>query len=221
MTTNAFAGLGSKLYLQQKTPRVAPTARNITAITKANPGVITSNAHGLMDGQVVTIAAVGGMTEINGTYYVAGATTNTFTLVSLDGVPVNSTSFTTYTSGGTATPLAYLPVSEARTINAADAQTPEIDVTTLLSTSREYLLGLQDAGEFSFEMNYVPFDPAIVELRQAKADALKRAFYIEFPEGSVYAFQGFVKAVPFQTDYQSAMSGSCTLKVTGATVWMP
>jgi hypothetical protein len=221
MTTNAFAGLGSKLYVQQLTPAVAPTAKNITAITKANPAVITSTAHGLLDGQIVTIAAVGGMTEINGTYYVTGVTTNTFSVATLDGVTVNSTAFTTYTSGGTATTLAYLPVSEARSLNFADAQTPEIDVTTLLSTSKEYVLGLQDAGEFSFELNYVPFDAALIELRLAKADAKLRSFYIEFQDGSAFAFRAFVKAVPYQTDYQSAMSGSCTLKVTGATVWMP
>ena len=221
MTTNAFAGLGSRLYIQQLNPTSAPTARNITAITKANPAVVTSTAHGLTDGQVVTIAGVVGMTEINGTFYVSGSTTNTFNLVTLDGVTVNSSSYTTYTSGGTATPKAYLAVPEARSLNFADAQTPEIDVTTLISTSKEYLLGLQDAGEFSFELNYVPFDAAIVELRIAKADALKRAFKVDFPDGSTFALQGFVKAVPLQTDYQSAVSGSCTIKVTGATVWMP
>jgi hypothetical protein len=221
MTTNAFAGLGSKLYVQQLTPSIAPTAKTITAITKANPAVVTSAAHGLLDGMVVTIAGVTGMTEINGTYYLTGVTANTFSLLTLDGVQVNSTAFTTYASGGTATSLAYIAVPEARSLNFADAQTPEIDVTTLISTSKEYLLGLQDAGEFSFELNYVPFDASIVEMRLAKADAKLRAFRIDFQDGSSFAFRAFVKAVPYQTDYQSAMSGSCTLKVTGATVWMP
>ena len=34
MTTNAFAGLGSKLYLQQLNPATIPSARSISAITK-------------------------------------------------------------------------------------------------------------------------------------------------------------------------------------------
>lgn len=221
MTTNAFAGLNSRVYIEQRTPLIAPAAKLITAITKANPGVITSTAHGLLDGMIVTIAAVVGMTEINGTYYVASATANTFSLITFDGVDLNTTAFTTYSSGGTATPKAYLAAPETRTINFADAQTPEIDVTTLISTSKEYLLGLQDAGEFSLEMNYVPFDAAIVEMRLAKADALVRSMRIDFQDDSTFAFRGFVKAVPYQTDYQSAVSGSVTFKLTGVTIWMP
>lgn len=39
----------------------------ITAITKANPGVITATAHGFSEGHVVWFASIGGMTELNGT----------------------------------------------------------------------------------------------------------------------------------------------------------
>ena len=221
MTTNAFTGLGSRITIEQRTPSIAPAAKAITAISKTNPAIITSTAHGLRDGMLVTIAGVGDMTEINGTYYVAGVTANTFILITFEGVTVNSTAFSNYATGGTVTPKAYLAAPEIRTLNFADAQTPEIDVTTLVSTSKEYLLGLQDAGEFSFEMNYVPFDPATVEMRLAKADALVRSFIIDFPNDATFAFRGFVKAVPFQTDYQTAVSGSATIKITGTTIWLP
>ena len=221
MTTNAFAGLGSKLYLQQISPATTPASRSITGITKANTAVITSAAHGLVDGMQVSISGVVGMVEINGSFMTANVTATTFSLVTLDGAVVNSSNFGAYVSGGSVMPVSYLPITEARNIHFSDAQTPEIDVTTLNSTSKEYLVGLQDAGEFSLEMNYVPFDPAIVEMRAAKLDAKVRAFRIDFPDGSVFAFRGFIRSVPFQTDYQSAMSGSATVKITGATVWMP
>ncbi len=82
------------------------TAKTITAITKANPGVLTSNSHGFSNGDEVYIASVGGMTELNGrNYRVANSTTNTFTLTDLYGVAINTTSFTTFTSGGTATEI--------------------------------------------------------------------------------------------------------------------
>ncbi len=221
MTTNAFAGLGSKLYLQQLNPATTPSARSISAITKASTAVITSAAHGLVDGMHIIISGVIGMPEMNGTYYTANVTANNFSLVTIDGAVVNSSNFGVYGSGGSVIPATYLLVTEARNIHFSDAQTPEIDVTTMTSTSKEYLVGLQDAGEFSLEMNYVPFDPAIVEMRAAKLDAKVRAFRIDFPDGSVFAFRGFVRSVPFQTDYQSAMSGSATVKITGATIWMP
>jgi len=70
---------------------------NITAITKANPAVVTAASHGLSNGDRVFIASVGGMTEVNNKEFtVAGATTNTFQLSG-----INSSAFTTYTSGGT------------------------------------------------------------------------------------------------------------------------
>lgn len=68
----------------------------ITGATKANPCVITSNAHGLSNGTSVLIYDVAGMTELNGnTYTVANADTNTFELSGTD-----SSGYTTYTSGG-------------------------------------------------------------------------------------------------------------------------
>lgn len=80
-------------------------ARTITAITRANPAVVTSTNHEFVNGQIVDIDNVLGMTEINGrTATVANATANTFELLG-----VNSTSFTAYTSGGTATGIYEIP----------------------------------------------------------------------------------------------------------------
>lgn len=79
------------------------SAKTITAVTQANPGVITSNSHGFSNGDEIYITGVGGMTQLNGrNYIVANATTNTFTLTDLFGAAINTTSFTTFTSGGTA-----------------------------------------------------------------------------------------------------------------------
>ncbi len=224
MSSNAFAGLGSRLFIQQLNPATPPTAKPISAISKAAPGVFTVANHGLADGMLVSItglATATGIADANGSAYVVNAGLNTFSLLTLDGAPVNTSALTTYGSGASVTPVLYLPVPEARSLHFADAASPEIDVTTMVSTSKEYLLGLQDAGEFSFEMNYVPFDAATVELRQAKADALARALRIDFHDGSTFACRAFVKSVPFQTDYQSAVTGSATLKITGVTVWLP
>ena len=69
----------------------------ISGITKANPAVVTSNSHGLNDGDRVFITGVVGMTEVNNREFtVAGKTTNTFQLSG-----VNSSAFTTYGSAGT------------------------------------------------------------------------------------------------------------------------
>ena len=78
--------------------------KTITNATQASPVVVTtSTAHGLTDGQRVTITDVVGMTQLNGnTYYADVLTSNTFALYTDAGISsaVNGTGFTAYASGG-------------------------------------------------------------------------------------------------------------------------
>ena len=54
---------------------------NISGVTNANPGVVTSAAHGFVDGQLIYFDSVGGMTQLNQNFYtVRNVTVNTFTL---------------------------------------------------------------------------------------------------------------------------------------------
>lgn len=81
---------------------VTETGKNVTAITQANPGIISITAHGFSDGDWVFGAAIGGMTDFNGlTWIVQNATADTFTLTDLFGNDVNTNLFSPYTSGGT------------------------------------------------------------------------------------------------------------------------
>jgi PKD repeat protein len=81
---------------------VSGFTRTVTGVTKAAQAVVslaTGTVNGLPPaGATVSFASVGGMTELNGnTYTVVSSTGNTMT------INVDSTGFTTYTSGGTAT----------------------------------------------------------------------------------------------------------------------
>jgi hypothetical protein len=77
--------------------------KTITGITQANPGVVTSAAHGYSNGDTVVITGVVGMTQVNNKIFkVASVATNTFQLQDIDGNNVNTTSYTAYTSGGIA-----------------------------------------------------------------------------------------------------------------------
>jgi hypothetical protein len=77
--------------------QITNATKNITNITQANPAVVTVASHGYTNGTDVWINSVGGMTELNGRRFrIANVTTNTFELSGVD-----STSYTTYTSGGT------------------------------------------------------------------------------------------------------------------------
>ena len=73
----------------------------ITAATAADPVVITAAAHGLVDGDWIKITAVGGMTELNGEFFIVDdATTNTFSINDTLGEDVDGTAFGAYTTGG-------------------------------------------------------------------------------------------------------------------------
>jgi Flp pilus assembly protein TadG len=77
----------------------AGPARNITNITRANPAVVTASGHGFANGDEIYIRNVSGMTQVNNRVFtVANATANTFQLQG-----VNSSSYNSYSSGGTAT----------------------------------------------------------------------------------------------------------------------
>lgn len=73
----------------------------ISGITKANPAVVTCNAHGFTEGQTITLGGVTGMTQVNNKYFkVVNKTTNTFELYNTDDTPVDSTGYSTYASSG-------------------------------------------------------------------------------------------------------------------------
>lgn len=77
--------------------------KTITGITQADPGVVSITAHGFSNGDTIVISGVAGMTEVNGKRFkVANVNTNDFELQDIDGVDVDTTSFTAYTSGGVA-----------------------------------------------------------------------------------------------------------------------
>jgi len=76
------------------------TIADITGITQANPAVVTTGAaHGFSNGDLVRIAGVIGMTQVNTrTFIIANVAATTFELAGED-----STGYTAYTSGGKAT----------------------------------------------------------------------------------------------------------------------
>lgn len=106
---------------------VQTSVKDIQGITKAASAVVTvKQFHSMQIGDTVTFASVVGMTQINGqTGTITAVTSLTFT------VNINSSGFSVYTSGGTATPV-----------------TPrDIKYTTIYTESvlREFTFGQQDS----------------------------------------------------------------------------
>jgi hypothetical protein len=81
---------------------IVETGVAITAITRANPCVMTVPGHTYVVGDWVFVTAAGGMVQVDGRYFsITNVAGNDITLADLNGAAINSTGYTAYTAGGT------------------------------------------------------------------------------------------------------------------------
>jgi hypothetical protein len=115
------------------------TAKVVSALTKANPGVATSTSHALAEGTIGYFSSVGGMTELEGQVASVDTTlTNTFNLEGID-----TTNFTTFSTSANFTPVATWGTLSSATgyeISGGDAE--QLDMTTLLDNQRQQEAGM-------------------------------------------------------------------------------
>lgn len=130
-TTQAYILEFGDLYhrVYRNSGQVVEAAKTITNITQADPAVVTSTSHGFSNGEEVAISGVVGMTEVNGrNFKVANVAANTFELQTMDGTDLDSTAFTAYSSGGTASRVYTLvtPYAEADLFDLQFAQSADV-----------------------------------------------------------------------------------------------
>ena len=122
-----FSNLKMRVY--KDSGAVLEGDKTISGITAANPAVVTATSHGYSNGDEVLISGVSGMTEVNGKrFLVADKTTNTFELQDKDGVDINSSAFTAYSSGGVANKVFELatPYTTAQLFDIKFAQSADV-----------------------------------------------------------------------------------------------
>ena len=107
-TTGSPLSIGQAVFFTSKPEfaglAITPNSINVSGVNLANPVVITTtSAHGLSDGQLITIENITGTTQLNGNnYYVDVQSTSTFTLYSDQALStsVDGSGYTAYTSSG-------------------------------------------------------------------------------------------------------------------------
>lgn len=206
MTSSAISAQGSTLQVSS----TSGTPKNITAIALGNPTIITAAAHGFTNGDVVTLASIGGTTVLNGvTAVVKNKTANTF------AVDVDTTGGAAYTSGGTATPAAWTSVVNFKTIKGFDGKTAKLDATNLASLAKEYRAGLLDPGNFSFDVDVDVTDPGQVALQAYRANATIANFKLTLPNGHTATFFGFVESFPWDGGVDALLTATVNVIITG------
>lgn len=185
--------------------------KTITAISAADPPVVTSASHGLANGTVVKISGVSGMVEVNNrAFVVASSLTNSFELKGVKGA-----GYTAYTSGGVANSITLTDIAEVTNISGLDGAADEIDVTHLRSQAKEFLVGLEDFGNLSLDLTLNNTDTGQLALRAAKAAATAKVFAILLTDSTVGALVAFVKSFTFNSQGNDAYRGTVQLRVTG------
>lgn len=209
MSGSAKRAQGTKIYIGSGTG----SAITITAITKAFHAEVTGT-HALAKGDRVTFASVGGMTEINTLTGTVLAVTSTTAFV----VDIDSRAFTTYTSGGTATPVTWTAIGDIKSVDPAGASVPDIDVSDLDSVAVESIPGLVDNGEVTLGLNYVIGNPGQTALESSFNGTIVKPFKITTLDPATYSFNAYVKKYPNipKADVNGVLTGSITLRISGA-----
>lgn len=159
-----FGDLYMRVY--RAAEQLALSSQNITAITNANPAVLTyAGADTYANGDEVYVSGIVGPigTYLNGRSFKVAAVNagaNTFQLTYLDGTNVNSTSMGAYTSGGTIAEVYEIstPYTEADLMNLQFVQSA--DVVTIVHP--DYApRDLERSGHTSWTLTTITFAPDI------------------------------------------------------------
>lgn len=106
-------------------------------------------------------------------------------------------------------------IKEITNFSIFDGQANEIDTTNLQSTAKERMMGLQDFGSGSFDLNFLSADTGQVEARAAKAAQTQKTFLITFSNGYTASFVGYVTSAPISGGVDSKIEHSITILVDG------
>ncbi len=185
---------------------LTPTAGYPTIFTKAT-------AHGLSNGDVVTISGVAGddAASVNTIWIVRYVTELTF------AVNLDSTGFTEMGTAGAATPLAWLTLGEMVTFDGPGGSASMYETTHLLSTAKEKKVGLMDEGQLTLSMNWcLETDLGQQEASDARKARSEKNFKLTFSDDSTASFAGYVMGMSASGGVDDKVNGSITIEITGA-----
>lgn len=220
MSTAAVLTQGTTLHIEGS----AAAAEVLTAITVGYPTILAITGHaGVANGDVVTLAGFTGAhaADLNGKTatvknYATGATNDTF------AIDINTVGRTITIDAGntTATPTAWIKVGQITNIKGSSSAAPDIEVTDLDSTQKEFLTGLPDPGTVSMDAYCVDSDSGLAAMEASFNAATSKNYKITFPSGStpIRTFAASVRSFPQIGDASKdgVVTGTIELRRSGA-----
>ncbi len=205
---------GTTIAITTAFTNVSPTD-TISAITKANPAVVTEASHGRATGDVIKITGATGMTEVNDrAFVIERIDANSYSLVDTD-----SSGYGTYTGSGKVEVATFSNFCELTGYNRQGGTSPEIDATTICSTAAEYEVGLPDFGTTQLDFNFAPqtaIQLAISEFYSGDSAGEQIAVRIQLPRsGGAMILIGTIQQTSESASVNGLWKGSLTIRNTG------
>jgi hypothetical protein len=166
------------------------TAKTVSAITNANPGVATSTAHGLTNGALVTMTS--GWSNLNNRIVrVAGSVTNAF---NLEGIDTSSTTLFPALSGvGTAQEItAFTQISQIMGFSTSGGDQQFANFSFLEQNFETQIPTISSAQSITLDIADDPTLAGYQALKTASDARAVRALKITLPNGSILLYQGYV-----------------------------
>lgn len=176
---------GVSVYMQS----AIATAKIVTAVSKANPGIASAVANGYANGDFVLLSAQG-MREVNNRVFrVSGAATDAFNLEGED-----TTAYGTF-AGGTAKKLTMgTTFATFASVAVSGGDPDEIDATTIHDTIKKVRFGMFSAIKFAVQSQWDLNDAGLLAAIAASKLKAERAFMFVFESGERMVFNGTVSA---------------------------
>lgn len=116
-------------------------------------------------------------------------------------------------------------IAELRDITPPPLSRNPIETTTHNSNDDSYVAGIRRKGELQFMVNWLPSGEATHDastgLLDAWAQGSKDLYEIDFPDGAVWLFSGFVTGIAPTNPVDGAQEATITIRPSGGQIMTP
>jgi hypothetical protein len=116
-------------------------------------------------------------------------------------------------------------IGELRDITPPPLSRKPIETTTHNSDDDSYVVGIRRKGELQFQVNWLPSGDAThgadTGLLKAWADGTKDLYEIDFPDGAIWLFSGFVTNIAPKAPVDAEQGAAISIRPSGGQIFTP
>jgi len=187
MTIKTNSGL--KLFMES----AIATAKTISGITKAAPGVVSSTAHGFTNNDIVLLE-VQGMVELNGRLFkVVNSAADNFQLAGVDGTTgIDTTLYNTFSSGTVKKVTLGTSITGVQEFTFSGGDIKTVDTTTVNDLVDTQIVVGAAAQAADMTMQWDPSSAAQQAMIDAFQTRANKGFKVMWPDGAFVLWYGTV-----------------------------